>query len=61
VTSITHDNVIDIHAVEDEGSVPYLVITFVDGPTLQAKIDRSGPLPVTQVLRLRPRLLCSRR
>jgi WD40 repeat protein len=50
--AVTHDNVIDIHAVEDDGPVPYLVMQFVDGPTLQEKIDRTGPLPLNEVLRI---------
>ena len=50
--AVTHDNVIDIHAVEDAGPVPYLVMQFVHGCTLQEKLDRAGPLPVPEVLRL---------
>jgi hypothetical protein len=50
--AITHDNVIAIHAVEDAGRAPYLVMQFIDGPTLQAKMDRTGPLPVEEVLRI---------
>ena len=33
--AVTHDNVIAIHAVEDAGPVPYLVMQFIDGPTVQ--------------------------
>src|SRR5262249_10148747 len=50
--AITHDNIIAIHAVEGGGPVPYLVMQFIDGPTLQAKIDRTGPLPVEEVVRI---------
>jgi serine/threonine protein kinase len=50
--AITHDNVIDIHAVEDAGPVPYLVMQFIDGPTLQDKLDRTGPLSLKEVLRI---------
>src|SRR5262249_25340500 len=28
--AVTHENVIDIHAVEDVGPVPYLVMKFID-------------------------------
>src|SRR5262249_47321008 len=34
--AVTHDNVIDIHAVEDQGPAPYLVMQFIHGCTLQA-------------------------
>jgi WD40 repeat protein len=50
--AVTHDNVIDIHAVEDDGRLPYLVMQFIDGPTLQEKIERAGPLPLKEILRI---------
>jgi WD40 repeat protein len=50
--AVTHDNVIAIHAVEDTGPVPYLVMQFIDGCTLQQKIDRIGPLPLPEILRV---------
>src|SRR5262249_3149568 len=50
--AVTHENVIAIHAVEDAGPVPYLVMQFIDGPTLQARLDRTGPLPLAEVLRI---------
>src|SRR5437763_14839546 len=50
--AVTHDNVIDIHAVEDAGPVPYLVMRFIDGRTLQKKLDRTGQLPLKEILRI---------
>jgi WD40 repeat protein len=50
--AVTHDNVIDIHAVEDQGTVPYLVMQFIHGSTLQQKLDRTGSLPVNEILRI---------
>jgi hypothetical protein len=50
--AISHDNVIAIHAVEGDNPQPYLVMQFIDGPTLQAKLERSGPLPPIEVLRI---------
>jgi eukaryotic-like serine/threonine-protein kinase len=50
--AVTHDNVLDIHAVEDAGPVPYLVMQFIDGRTLQEKLDRTGPLQLKEVLRI---------
>ena len=49
--AVRHENVIGIHAVEDE-PVPYLVMEFIDGPTLQQKLDRVGKLPAQEVLRI---------
>ena len=50
--TVTHDNVIAIHAVEDAGPIPYLVMQFIDGPTLQQKLDRTGLLPLNEILRI---------
>src|SRR5262245_34695837 len=50
--AVSHDNVIDIYAVEDAGPVPYLVMKCINGRTLQDKLDRSGPLELKEVLRI---------
>src|SRR5262249_48807622 len=50
--AVTHDNVIAIHAVEAEGPIPYLIMQFIEGCTLQQKLERTGPLPIKETLRL---------
>lgn len=50
--AINHDNVIAVHAVEDSGPVPYLVMRYVSGQTLQDKLDRTGPPALREVLRI---------
>jgi WD40 repeat protein/serine/threonine protein kinase len=50
--AVNHDNVIAIHAVEDADEVPYLVMQFIHGCTLEQKVKRTGPLPVTEILRI---------
>src|SRR5262245_46825467 len=50
--AVAQDNVIAIYAVEDAGPVPYLVMQFIPGCTLQQKLDRTGPLPLAEILRL---------
>jgi hypothetical protein len=41
---VRHENVVQIHAVE-ELPLPYLVMEFVPGETLQRRLDRTGPRP----------------
>ena len=48
--SVVHDNVIAIHAVDDEDPAPYLVMQFIDGRTLQDKLDHSGPPSLKEIL-----------
>jgi serine/threonine protein kinase len=50
--AVAHDNVVGTLAVEDDGAVPFIVMQFVDGMTLQDKLDRAGPLPLPEVLRI---------
>ena len=50
--AVTHDHVVSIHAIEDEVSPPYIVMEFVDGVSLQEKIDRSGALELREILRI---------
>ena len=49
--AIRHENVVGIHAVEDQ-PIPYLVMEYIDGETLQQRLDRTGPLDVRAVLRI---------
>jgi hypothetical protein len=49
--AVVHDNVVTIHAVE-EVHLPYLVMEFVAGPSLQQRIDRQGPLALDEILRI---------
>jgi serine/threonine protein kinase len=50
--SVHHDHVVTIHAVDDSHAPPYLVMQFVEGQTLQEKIDREGALALAQILRI---------
>src|SRR5205807_4379481 len=50
--AVCHDHVVTIHAVEEDKPVPYLVMQCVAGASLQDKLDRDGPLGVTEILRI---------
>jgi serine/threonine protein kinase/WD40 repeat protein len=50
--AVSHDHVIGIHAVEDAGPVPYLVMEFIDGLSLESHLQRHGPLPIEEVVRI---------
>ena len=47
---IQHENVVRIHNTGEE-PLPYLVMEFVRGETLQQRLERTGPLEVAEVLR----------
>ncbi|HEY2159426.1 MAG TPA: protein kinase [Isosphaeraceae bacterium] len=50
--AICHDHVVAIHAVDASGGLPYLVMQYVAGKSLQERIDRTGPLPVEEIVRI---------
>jgi serine/threonine protein kinase/Leucine-rich repeat (LRR) protein len=49
--AIRHENVVSIHAVEEK-PLPYLVMEYIPGLTLQQRLDERGPLDIATVLRL---------
>jgi hypothetical protein len=48
---VRHDNVVQIYAVEEQ-PLPYLVMEYVPGQTLQQRLDQAGPLEVPDLLRI---------
>lgn len=50
--AVSHDHIVTIHAVEDADRLPYLVMHFVSGLSLQQRIDRDGPLQLSEILRI---------
>jgi hypothetical protein len=50
---ITHENVVAIHQVEeDDRGLPFLVMQLVAGESLQERLDRTGKLPLREILRV---------
>ena len=52
VAAVTHEHVVTIHSVAEEHRPPYLVMQFVDGKSLQEKLNDEGALTITEVLRI---------
>ncbi len=59
--AVVHEHVIAIYAVDSANETPYLVMPFIDGISLQDRIDRasatgsasvSGPLELKEILRI---------
>jgi formylglycine-generating enzyme required for sulfatase activity/serine/threonine protein kinase len=49
--AVRHENVVQVHEVQEQ-PLPFLVMEFIPGETLQRRIDRIGPLDVPEVLRV---------
>ena len=50
--AIVNDHVVPIHNVETEHATPYLVMQYIAGDSLQARVDRDGSLDVCEILRI---------
>ena len=50
--AILHPNVIPIHSVNESGKVPFLVMAYIRGESLQGRLDRQGPLNIEETLRI---------
>ncbi|MDP6469051.1 MAG: protein kinase [Pirellulaceae bacterium] len=50
--AVSHDHVVTIHAIHDAHRPPFIVMEFVDGQSLQEKIDRTGGLELKETLRI---------
>ena len=50
VAAVVHPNIVPIYAVTCDGALPYIVMPLVGGGSLQQRIERDGPLPISDVL-----------
>jgi hypothetical protein len=50
--AVRNEHVVAIHAVDEWKGLPYLVMEFIPGTSLQDRIDRSAPLDITSILRI---------
>jgi serine/threonine-protein kinase len=50
--AVVHDHVVPIYSVDGDGPVPYLVMAYIPGHSLQERIDETGPLEVREILRI---------
>lgn len=50
--TVLHPNVIVIHGVSNDGPLPFLVMPYLRGESLQRRLDRQGPLPAEEIVRI---------
>src|SRR5262249_20259700 len=52
--AVVHEHVVAIYAVDTDSNcgLPYLVMPYIAGRSLQERIDRDGPLRTEEVLRI---------
>lgn len=50
--TVLHPNVIVIHGVSNDGTLPFLVMPYLRGESLQRRLNRLGPLATEEVVRI---------
>jgi len=50
--AVVHEHVVAIHAVQEVDGLPYLVMPYIDGRSLQERLNRNGPLEIKEILRI---------
>ncbi len=50
--ALTHQNLVAIHAVDEYQGMPFLVLEYISGESLDDRLQRQGKLPLDEVVRL---------
>ncbi len=50
--AVVHEHVVPIYNVETEREIPFLVMHYIAGESLQSRIDREGALELCEILRI---------
>src|SRR5271157_3429857 len=50
--AVGHEHIVAIHAVDEFRGLPYLVMQYIPGRSLQERLDASAPLEVKEILRI---------
>jgi serine/threonine protein kinase len=50
--ALEHDHIVHIYEVAEDRGVPYLAMALLRGETLDARLEREGTLPITDIVRI---------
>jgi len=50
--AVCHDHLVTIHGVHEADGLPYLVMQYIPGESLQTRLERTGPLEVVEIVRI---------
>ena len=50
--AVVHPNVITIHAISEKSRLPYLVMEYIEGVSLQQQLDNGGEISIENVVRI---------
>jgi serine/threonine protein kinase len=50
--AVVHEHVVAIHAVDNSNRLPFIVMPYIPGRSLQDRLDANGPLETKEILRI---------
>jgi hypothetical protein len=50
--AVCHDHIVSVYGVGETDGLPYMVMQYVSGESLQARLDRTGPLELREIVRI---------
>jgi serine/threonine protein kinase len=50
--AVCHDHIVTVHGVDEADGLPYMVMQYVAGESLQSRLDRVGPLELVEIVRI---------
>ncbi len=50
--AVCHENIVPVYGVHEIDGLPYLVMQYIAGESLQDRLDRLGPLETTELIRI---------
>ena len=50
--AVLHENVVPIHSVSEANGLPFLVMPYMPGESLQKRLDEHGPMQLIEILRI---------
>ncbi len=50
--AVSHDHVVTIYGIDDGGTLPFIAMEYISGPSLEERIKGGGSLEPTEILRI---------
>jgi hypothetical protein len=50
--AVCHDHIVVVHGVHEAEGLPYIVMEYIAGESLQERLDRTGPLELAEIVRI---------
>jgi serine/threonine protein kinase/DNA-directed RNA polymerase subunit RPC12/RpoP len=50
--AVCHEHIVPVYGVHEADGLPYLVMQYVAGESLQTRLDRNGPLELLEIVRI---------